>query len=55
MFYMTPYPPSENMVQMIAAMGMDLNALYQNCVVLSKQMCTELGIGCITLDHFTDV
>ena len=28
MFYMTPYPPSEGMIQMVAAMGLDLNMIY---------------------------
>ena len=55
MFYMTPYPPSEGMVMMVASIGQDLNAIYKQCIEQSKSMCTKLGIGCITLDHFTDV
>ena len=54
MFYMTPYPPGQNMVANVAQRGADLNMIYDLCIQVSKQTCATESIGCIPLNHFTD-
>ena len=54
MFYMTPYPPGDEMIERVAQKGADLMAIYALCIELSKKTCAEEGITCIPLDHFTN-
>ena len=54
MVYVTPSPPTPKMLERAEKQETgDLNALYRQFVDGAKEMCTEEGIDCVPLDHFT--
>ena len=51
-FYFTPYPPTGMMKAYVFCKGLNLMRIYGEMLEHAKKACAELGITCITLDHF---